>query len=80
MKEIEYIRDKIMERGYMTATQISLELDKIGTDKKFLPKILNLIVGDGFHKVKYTNRWVSEYKTKNLYYYNPDLKNKKRKK
>jgi hypothetical protein len=79
MNEVDYIRKKIKDKGYMTATQIILELNKNGTDIKFVPKILNLIVGDGFHKIKYTNQWVSPYKVKNLYYYNPNLKKRGRK-
>jgi len=65
---LEYIRKIIKLRGYMTRTQIILEL------KKNNLKINNFddIIEDGFHKIKYTNQYVSEYTTKDLFFYNPN--------
>lgn len=76
---IEYFRNKIKNNGYMTETQITLELSKNEEDFKNLKEILKSIIGNGFYKIKYTNRYVAPYKTKNLFYYNPNIKSKKKK-
>ena len=75
----EYFKNKIKNNGYMTETQISLELSTDKENFKNLKDILGSIVGEGFHKIRYTNIYVAPYKTKNLFYYNPNLKNKKKK-
>ena len=79
MEELEYIRKQIMNYGFMSASKISIILNSM--DKKFddkeIKKILKLIPGDGFHKIEYTNKYVAPYRTKQLFFYNPNIKRKK---
>ena len=72
--ELEFIRNRIKEKGFMSATKIALELDQRNNSKKDIKIILNSIIGNGFHKIKYTNRYVEKYTDRMLFYYNPNKK------
>lgn len=73
MNNIDYIRREIKRRGYMTATQIKLELIKDNENEK---EIFKEIVGDGIHLMKYTNYFIDKYTTRDMYYYNPKVRNR----
>lgn len=79
MNDVEHIKNKIRTNGYMTATQITLELAK-SLDSKQIKEVLKKLVGKEFHKVEYTNKYVAPYTTKTLYFYNPNIKKRTRKK
>lgn len=77
---VEYIRYKIKEYGFLSATRVTFLLkdynSELNDDK--IKQILDDIVGDGIHRVEYTNRYVAPYTTKGLYLYNPNRYIKKR--
>ena len=77
--EIEFVRNKIKEKGFMSETKITLELIQRKNSASKIKRILRAITSQGFHKLKYTNRYVSQYTTKVLFYYNPNVKYKKSK-
>lgn len=72
--ELEFIRNRIKEKGFMSATKIALELNQRNNSKDDINIVLNSITGDGFHKIKYTNRYVERYTNRMLFYYNPNKK------
>lgn len=80
MKDAEYIKYKIKDKGYMTATQITLDLsDELNSEE--IKNILIQIEEDReFHKIEYTNRYVAPYTTKKMYFYNPKLRKRTRRK
>lgn len=73
-KETEHIRNKIKENGYLSATKITLLLKDYNPslEESELKQILKEMMGDGVHKIEYTNRYVAPYTTKDLYIYNPN--------
>jgi len=70
------IKEQIKYKGYMTGTQIYMQL----SDKEKKEVIKSLIDDPEIHKIEYTNRYVAPYTTKQLYFYNPNIKKKKRRK
>ena len=86
----ERLRKRIILEQYHTCIKcknntwldesIALELDQRNTSKDNIKIVLNSITGDGFHKIKYTNRYVEKYTDRMLFYYNPNKKGKGHKK
>jgi len=74
MSNFNDIREQIKYKGYMTGTQISIQ---ISNDQ--IKMIINLLENDPeIHKIEYTNKYVAQYTTKQLYFYNPNIKKKKK--
>jgi len=71
------IIDKIKCNGYMTHTQISIEISDTKKLKEFL---VELNKDPEIHKVEYTNKYVAPYTTKQLYFYNPNTKKRTKRK
>jgi hypothetical protein len=82
MQEIEQIRQTIRDNGYLSALQIILKVVKNNpkVDKKSVSLILRSIPCKDIHKIEYTNSYVSAYRLKDLYYYNPAKKKPQRRK
>lgn len=77
MSDFEDIRNRIKYKGYMTRTQISIELP----DLKQIKRVLTTLAKDPeIHKIEYTNKYVAPYTIKQLYFYNPNIKKKIKKK
>jgi hypothetical protein len=73
----EDIKSILKYKGYITGTQISLKL----SDPKQIKETLATLEKDPeIHKIEYTNRYVAPYKTKQLYFYNPNIKKKAKRK
>lgn len=77
---IEYIRYQIKEYGFLSATRITFLLKDFNSELKDdeIKQILENIVGEGIHRVEYTNKYVAPYATKGLYLYNPNRYIRKR--
>lgn len=76
---IEFIRNEIKELGFLSATRVSILVHQRGpVTNDELEVILKSLVGDGIHRVTYTNKYVHPYATKKLYVYNPNRVDKKR--
>ena len=74
MNKRDYIRKLIKTKGYMSETQIKLELIKNKVLSKDIKKIIRTLLSKDFHKIEYTNSYVSQYTIKVLYFYNPKHK------
>ena len=73
MKELEYMRNEIRSKGFLSALQITLRLAqrKPGIGKDELDSIMSSLVCKDIHRIAYTNSYVAALKLKDLYYYNP---------
>lgn len=80
MKELEQIRRDIREKGYLSALYIVLLIAKRkpGIKKQELIAILESIACKDIHKIEYTHSYSSTNKLKDLYYYNPISRKKKK--
>ena len=78
MTDLERICNKIRENGYLSVTRVTLELFNINSEltSEEIDKMLKDIVGDGIHRIEYTNRYVAPYTRKGLYIYNPTFTDK----
>lgn len=71
------IRTKIIYNGYMTESQILMEMSGNSKNTK---KIFSMLNDDPeIHKIEYTNRYIFPYCSRVLYFYNPNKKKRKRK-
>jgi len=80
MKELEQIRCYIRDNGYLSALQVVLLIAKRnpGISKQKLDSVLDAIVCKDIHRIEYTSSYVSAYKLKDLYYYNPTPRKRKK--
>ena len=78
--ELDFVRNKIKEKGFISASKIKIELLQRGNTPEQITEVLKSITGKGFHSMTYSNRYISECSTKVLYYYNPKKRNRKSKK
>ncbi len=76
--EIEFIRNKIKENGFLNATKIKIMLIEKNINSKTIEKIIKNIVGSGFYKITYTNIYIEKNTTRELFYYNPNKKYKRK--
>ena len=78
MKDVEKLRCEIRDSGYLSALQVILRLSKLspGISRKNVELILKSLECKDIHKIEYTNSFVSSYRLKDLYYYNPTPKKK----
>lgn len=71
------IKNEIKYKGYMTGTQISIKI----TNPKEIKEVLRELDKDPeIHKIKYTNKYIASFITKQLYFYNPNIKKRTKKK
>lgn len=79
-EEVEYIRHRIKENGYLSATKITLYLLKYNAKIKDedIKQVLSDVVNNEIRKIEYTNRFVAPYTTKWLYLYSPKRASKRK--
>jgi len=80
MKELEQVRRDIRDNGFLSALQIVLRVAhrNPGISREELDGIMHSILCKDIHRIEYTNSYVSAYKLKDLYYYNPSPRKRKK--
>ena len=72
--DLEYLRDEIRRRGFMSHTQVVLEVGR----KNYNINLKHVACRD-IKKILYTNSYVGPNKKRVLYVYNPPKNNKGKK-
>ncbi len=78
--KIKKIKWALLDNGFLTATRIKNEAIKMGCSIDEINQIFTLLNQDGeIKKIQYTNRFLVNYCTRDLYYYKPKAKKKTKK-
>jgi len=72
---VEHIRQEIREEGFMSAMKLAARIVLRAREKELegldYERVLSALPCEDIHVVEYTNSQVSDYRVKDLYYYNP---------
>lgn len=76
MEILDFIRNDVRKYGFLSAPQVVLKIATYfpGTSEKDIKYVLENLECNDIYKIQYTNSYVSTIKMKDLFYYDPRVK------